>query len=659
VVGSPHVRWLVILFAAVVLACAQARAEERITSFSSVVNVNADGSVDVTESIHVTAEHQNIRHGIYRDLPTVRGRSTLGLYKIRYDIRGVMRDGRPEPWHTTDITDGMRIYIGSPDTTVERGAHKYVLNYRTYRQVGFFKDHDELYWNVTGNFWNFPIDKTTATVRPPPGVSATGAVAYTGVVGAAGQDATVEGIGTDEITVSSTRALAPGEGLTVAAAWPKGFLVQPSAAQRLRDALWDNAAFAVCVLGLVIVSAYYGVTWWHYGRDPARGTIIAEYDPPRDLSPAACRYILNMSWDHQCFASAVVSMAARGYLTMEETSDKVILLKKTGKTEAQARLSKGECAIADKIFGKTWTSAPLRPENNKEIVAAVKALRTALAAEHDDVTFVENRGMLAVGIGLSILSCLAAVVLDPGRTDHVITGAVTGGIALLIYLFFRHTLMFVRRASVFVRSLILIVITMMIAGFPGTINLVALLPDLLDSAQRYTVSLIHAPVMMATAVLVIINLIFLEIMKAPTHRGRKIMDHIEGFRLYLTVAEQDRLNFHNPPELTPKRFEAFLPYAMALDVENDWGEQFARRMARVGHESNAAWDSNTYSPPWYSGRDRWFGGNSWSNLGNSVSQSIATAMVPPGSSSGMNSSSGFGGGGFSGGGGGGGGGGGW
>ena len=122
-----------------------------------------------------------------------------------------------------------------------------------------------------------------------------------------------------------------------------------------------------------------------------------------------------------------------------------------------------------------------------------------------------------------------------------------------------------------------------------------------------------------------------------------------AFCPYLSVAEKERLNLLNPPEKTPALFEKYLPYALALNVENAWSEQFAEVLAKAGTETQP------YSPIWYSG-------SSWDSshtsrfsdsLGSSFAGAISSSSTAPGSSSGS------GGGGFSGGGGGGGGGSGW
>jgi uncharacterized membrane protein len=138
-------------------------------------------------------------------------------------------------------------------------------------------------------------------------------------------------------------------------------------------------------------------------------------------------------------------------------------------------------------------------------------------------------------------------------------------------------------------------------------------------------------------------------MSAPTRTGRATMDRIAGFRQYLSIAEEERLQTMHPPEKTPELFERYLPYAVALDVENAWASRFTRVLAA------AAAAGQTQTMGWYSGHS-----SPWTNtddfvdrVGSSLSSNVSSASTAPGSSSGS------GGGGSSGGGGGGGGGGGW
>ena len=146
----------------------------------------------------------------------------------------------------------------------------------------------------------------------------------------------------------------------------------------------------------------------------------------------------------------------------------------------------------------------------------------------------------------------------------------------------------------------------------------------------------------------IINWLFYELLKAPTLAGRKLLDKIEGFKQYIDIAERHELDFQHPKGRSPELFEEYLPYALALGVEQQWGESFADVLAQAQASGGG------YTPTWYHG-SHWNNsniGNFTSSLGSSFTSAIASSSTAPGSSSG-------GGGGSSGGGGGGGGGGGW
>ncbi len=148
--------------------------------------------------------------------------------------------------------------------------------------------------------------------------------------------------------------------------------------------------------------------------------------------------------------------------------------------------------------------------------------------------------------------------------------------------------------------------------------------------------------------LALFNLDFLLAAEGPHPQGRAILDQIEGFRMYMTTAEEERLKVLHPPEKTPELFERYLPYAMALDCENEWNAKFAAVLAAAA----AAGAAVGASPSWYHGSN-WSSGGFSRDLSSGLASSISSASVAPGSSSGSS------GGGFSGGGGGGGGGSGW
>jgi hypothetical protein len=180
--------------------------------------------------------------------------------------------------------------------------------------------------------------------------------AYTGFAGSRGKDFRFERDELDNPRFITTRVLNPGEGLTIAVAWPRGFVERPSFFRQWIYFLSDYRAVVISVLGLLAVFGYYLAAWLRVGVDPPKGTIIPHFAPPRDFSPASVRYIMQMGYDRKAFAAAILSMAVKGYLTITEDAAGRFTLQQTGSRDTV--LSKGEKAAAVKLFqsGTGWRS---------------------------------------------------------------------------------------------------------------------------------------------------------------------------------------------------------------------------------------------------------------------------------------------------------------
>lgn len=219
-------------------ACSQsegaAAAQERFVSFVSDVTIEPDGEIDVTETMKIDVRNQQIKHGIYRDFPTQyidgSGRPT----SVGFEVVSVTRDGRDEPWSRESISGGVRVRIGSPDVVVTPGDHTYALRYRATRMVSYGKDYDELYWNVTGNGWVFPIEMAEARVRLPAKTAFTDKNVWTGPQGSTDQNAKVVTDRPGFIVFRTTAPLDSYEGMTISVKFPKGVLRQPEDGQELR-----------------------------------------------------------------------------------------------------------------------------------------------------------------------------------------------------------------------------------------------------------------------------------------------------------------------------------------------------------------------------------------------------------------------------------------
>lgn len=549
-----------------------ASADERILRYHSDITVNADGSMRVIETIKVRAEGRAIRRGIYRDFPTDYKDRLGNRVRVGFDLLDVRRDGRSEARHMERRANGVRVYAGSADVFLGPGEYEYAFEYRATRMLGFFEDHDELYWNVTGNGWDFPIEQTSASITLPDSVAAADirVEGYTGPAGSKEQAYRAAVNFYDQAEIEASRPLAAREGLTVVVAWPKGHVYEPTIAENAAFLLQQNLGLLIALSAGIGSLLYLFLAWRKVGMDPPPGVIFPHYQPPDGFSPASIRYIARMGYDKTAMTAAVLNLAVKGYIEINNLGEAYILSATDKKPDET--LAPGEAVLHSHLF-RSGDTVQLQNDNHTLLQRAMGAHKVTLDRYHRHKHFVTNGKFLLPAIMLLVGALIAVVVLNE----------LTIAIGLTL------------------------------------------------AASAVAVGM------------------FSWLLKAPTLLGRKLLDRVQGFRLYLELAEKDDLNLKNPPEKTPELFEAYLPFALALDVEQPWAEQFEDVFRKIRDQQG-----QNYRPRWYSGN--WDASNpaKMANVvGSSLSSAISSAATPPGSSSGA------GGGGSSGGGGGGGGGGGW
>jgi uncharacterized membrane protein YgcG len=604
-------------------------AGERISHFHSDIEVRPDRSLMVTETIDVIAQNATIRHGIYRDFPTVYPHPAWGDMGIRkktgFDLLSVKQDGRDSPWHQTALANGTRLYIGDPNQYVSRGPHRYEIRYLTTRQLSRVDDTDTLRWNVNGQGWVIPSDVVSATVHFPLNTKIIDYAAWTGLSGSYNADVQSVVNNDGSITFTSTRAFKPYEGLTLSLALPPGTVA--ALGPQFTRLILDNFKWIAGLLLIMLLPLYYYKAWLAVGRDPQKGVVVADYHPVRNLSPAAHRFITLNKADNVAFSAAIINIAIKGFARIEQTGSQSFELHNRTVDERNKQpepLTKIEKVVHKTLFQET-DQITLGENYNSTVAQAKKRLAKLLTLEWQDAVYQDNRRYSWIGliIGIAALTlCGLHLANAEFQFAHLLP--------LAIFLFVGVGLT------------------------QRQLTLAALLPAaflVVSGLQQTAFSLFNSFGMIWLSLIVaILFVLFSYLLKAPTPFGQKILDEIEGFRLYLSTAEQHRLNILHPPDRTPELFEKLLPYAVALDVENQWSAQFSGILKHSTREKDG------YQPGWYSG-DRFSGfkgANFGSTLGSELSSSVASAATAPGSSSG-----GYSGGGGAGGGGGGGGGGGW
>lgn len=655
---SSFVRLLALLGALCLGGAAQAAGEprrERILRFDVGATVNEDASLTVREDLEFIAMGVKISRGIIRGIP-VRYRDENGRpIAVGLKVLSTSVDGVELPWKESNEGRGRFIRIGDPKRTLSPGVHRLSLTYRTTKQLGFFADHDELYWNVTGNDWDLPIQNASFRLALP-GKSAGdgfGRVGwYAGRYGSTSSDgARLD----DSRAVVTTRALQPGEGLTVVYSWPKGVVAppQPSFGERFGD--FVSAHGDAIARGLMWAGTALAAICLVWGALRARGehsgeiTVIPLFHAPRDMTPSLARRLTCGTDDFASLGAELIALAVNGALKISGDRRSGYRLEKTGGAPSDGL----PAALMDTLF----------PSSSQEALNVTNAYRKRFekslelikgdAKKRAEGNFLDRRAPLRRAYSALLAGAAAGALF-------LLTEAVSaewGAVALLLGALALLSLRYARREPTlaprsFARSLRN---AFGLKGFfaaQASVFVTALLAMVAaHSSDR--------PLTFAGAALALLGLPLGKRLIFWTDKGRKQFEQALGLKMFITAAEKDRLEMLNAPDDTPALFEELLPYAVAMDCAQTWANRFEKVLAA------AAWQPSwSDGPAWRSGAaGTLWGGTSGiacglNDFSKDFSSSLGAASRAPGSSSG-GSFEGSSGGGFSGGGGGGGGGRGW
>lgn len=496
---------------AVILIPLTTHAEE-VTNFSANLTVQANGKVMVAEKIVYDFGEPTVeKHGIYRDIPyeykLESGKTRTAVVKIK-SVRN--ENGVNYNYETIKNSGLLRIKIGDANVHV-RGQKTYIITYEVVGALNFLEDHDELYWNITGNAWVVPIGGAQAGVSLALGekvpVDKIQAACYLGAYGSS-QECSSE-ILANGANFSAGR-LAAGEGMTIVFGWPKGLVKGLSAA----SILWNKIRQFLPLLFPILVFIYLYRHWKKHGKDPAgRGTIIPEYEAPKQMLPAEGGVIIDEKMDTRDITATVIDLARRGYFKLAEVEKKVLgfgagkdwkLTKETGKV--RDNLNDYEQELYEALFASRNESVISELKGKEGVADHIKKMKKMV---YESVTtkgwFSQNPDKArAKFIGIGVVIILGLWVI---------------GASLRLFQFSAITI-----ASVII------------------------------SAALFFIFGRHMP--------------------QKTEAGVLVKEYLEGFKMFLGVTEKDRVEFHFSPSAHPEKFAEYLPWAIIFGVEKQWAEVF-------------------------------------------------------------------------------------
>ncbi|HTK04179.1 MAG TPA: DUF2207 domain-containing protein [Candidatus Eisenbacteria bacterium] len=415
---------------------------EEVSAFAASIDVNEDGSINVTERIDYF--FPTPRHGIYRDIPTRYKLDDGRLVDVPVEVLDVTTpNDEPINYEVIRNKASLRIKIGSASSTVV-GSQPYVITYSAVGALRYFSDHDELYWNVTGDAWTVPLRRVSADVRLPETVPQE-EIRVRCFTGAAGSTATdcVAGV------QGTTASFAANEALTIVTAWPPGLVAKVEAkSPSLLETLlpWTPLAIPLAVIGVLVL------LWWTRGRDPeGKGTLVVQYDPPDGLTPAEVGVILDEDAGLKDVSAIIVDLAVRGYLKIREIEKQGLVFKdvdyefeKLKEFNGDATLKPFEVHLLTSLFGPTGRIARVSDIKNNHLF--YKDLPVIKQKLYDDMVAegyfpsdpAKVRGAYA-GVGLAIVIILAFFFPGVGFMfsgtflGNTVLAVALSGVAILLF----------------------------------------------------------------------------------------------------------------------------------------------------------------------------------------------------------------------------------
>ncbi|MBR3133190.1 MAG: DUF2207 domain-containing protein [Clostridia bacterium] len=600
--------------------------EEKIYKYDENIYINEDGSMDVEEIITVYAGGNKIQRGIYRDFPTKYKDKYGNKVKVKFQVDEILKDGEEEPYHTERVNNGVRVYIGDSNKTLSHGMYTYTIRYSTDRQLGFYEDYDEIYWNAIGNGWEFKIDGGTTKVYFPEKVKIIEdkIIAYSGAYGETGESNAYSYYYSKYdncVTFNLMKSLKPQEGFTIAVAFEKGAIPEPDFKTKLGWFIQDNAGGIFAGVFFIVLFIWQFITWKKCGKDPKKNVIIPIYYPPEGLEPDDVKYIDKMGSTEKAFEAIIINIAIKGFFKFEKEKSKMVIVKT--EKDSYDEMTKFEKQIYDSLDDRTVLK--YTESLQKKLFKLQTKQKERLKKKHTGKMFNLNNLYIGLSIGISAVFLTIAFIIsmivgeDPA---DIFAGAVIIGI-----------MGFISWIIIFVFKVIFKCIFKRIWKY---ILGIIVIPVLLFDLVLLAVIVYEFGTMFMISGLLIIasNIIYPFLIRAYTKEGMKVKEEIEGFKLFIKTVEGDEAITK-----TPEMFDKYFAYAYVLGLENDWADKFEDILKAANYEPY-------WCDPVFYTTGHFNASHFSSSFETSMHSGISSASSAPGSSSGS------GGGGFSGGGGG-------
>jgi hypothetical protein len=318
---------------------------------------------------------------------------------------------------------------------------------------------------------------------------------------------------------------------------------------------------------------YYLIAWIWIGPESKPGAFVARYEPPEGLSPAAARYIASGTTDGRSFAAVIAQLAVRGCLRVESENGKYKLSRLMSDRATESSLAPEEKCVLAELFAdgpEIELSGAMDQRNTAQNGRYVFDIHNELTKDLAGKYFTRHSGFIVLGVLATFASALVLAMTARGRDTSAAVFFTIWVLfcGLIVGMMIELSLASAWKAAVKTGTgwTKLLPATAAIAVFAGAIGL--LLKNLASG-----VSLSFSLMLVA---FLLINLGWGPRLKRKSPLGRQVSDQIGGFRQFLEKVDQDKLDRLNPGSNAPEDLDRFLPYAIALEVKEAWGDHLSQ-----------------------------------------------------------------------------------
>ncbi|MBS7256693.1 DUF2207 domain-containing protein [Flavobacterium branchiicola] len=549
---------------------------EKIKQFHTDIFLKENGNIIVTETIKVYAKGEQIDHGIFRELPLISNSSKVSKNTF-YTVLNVTKDHYKEPYHIDEDSETFKIYIGDKDHMLSEGTYTYQLTYEVEAQIHSYDEFDEIYWNVTGNYWQFEIENVTAKITFPKGAKAFQTYCYTGILGSKAHECDAKIIG--NCVYFTSKNLKKEEGFTIAAGFPKGIIHQPffSPHYKLEEFLApDKILLAIAFVSICF--AFYYFSWKRYGEDPLLKDENSKIDLKNLYSPASLYYLKERYVSTQTLLIAIINLSMKGAIQIsdngkENWADEFQYTLK--KTNATTDLTKEENTVLEALFEEN-DSFVIDNKTYSIFNKAKYVLQESLESQYNLKNyFSSNYKQILLGFAITISALLGYCHLAKGT----IFWAAISGFMFLIFNILIIKSLFKAIIKVNVGG---ILICLFLLVFTGVFCFGSFFAINVDKSYSILNLLVLFTIISGFS-------IYLSLISAYTELGIETKSQIKKLKQYL-------LDYKPEENATAIRiYEENLPYAFALGIEEEWNKNFIDILKRLNYTNNWIKTTNTSS----------------------------------------------------------------